>query len=151
MSSKGKDFSKEKTITQQHMTDAVNINKLVAKHGIANIQVIDRPQQYLDVSNVKSFHEMQSHVVMVEQNFMKLPANIRGRFKNKANNMAEFMSDAKNYPEAWKMGLMDDPDGLLEDAWNMLHKPKEPEKTEESTPVVEPEQTTLDDKANVEK
>ena len=120
------------------MANDVNINKLVAKHGLQNVQIQDKPLQFLDISNIGTFHEMQNKVAEVEQGFARLPSKIRGHFKNKANNLADYMADSRNHPEAWSLGLLEDEDGLLQNAWEKLH----PKKEEIKEPVKAPEKTT---------
>lgn len=142
-----KTIFKDKSKTQQHMADDVNINKLVAKHGIGQIQLQDKPLQFLDLSGVESFHDMQNKVKQIEQGFMNLPAKLRGQFNNKSHLFAAFIADEKNHPQAWSMGLMEDPDGLLQNAWEAMHPTPEQIKAK-STPVDEPVQTTLDNHAD---
>lgn len=148
MTKKYQTIFKDKSKTQQHHADDVNINKLIAKHGLANTPVRDIQSNYMDISNIQTFHEMQNHVARIDQGFAKLPSSIRTKFRNQSANFAEFIENEKNHPEAWALGLMTDEDGLLQDAWEKLHPTEEQiarkkaQEAKNSTPV--------DDSANTD-
>lgn len=61
--------------------------------------------QYADVSEVPDLHDGLVMVQHANEEFKKLPSEIRNRFRN-SKELIKFMDDPKNHPEAVKLGLM---------------------------------------------
>lgn len=61
---------------------------------------------YIDVSQVGDYREAVDLVRNAERFFSQLPAAVRTRFNNDAAEYLDFVSDATNYVEAQKLGLV---------------------------------------------
>lgn len=103
---KAKSFKGCKKLTQQHHAVDTNINTIVNRMigGHLPSQNVKQPF-FADISGVGTFHEMQNFICKVNQNFMRLPAKIRARFKNDPRNLVEFLQDDTNRREAEALGL----------------------------------------------
>ena len=60
---------------------------------------------YGDFSGVGDFRSAMQAVVSAQDEFMKLPANLRNRFGNSPQAFLEFCSDPSNKDELVKLGL----------------------------------------------
>lgn len=115
------------------MAPATNLNNLIAKHGVNNLQGHTQEPKFMDLSNIPSFHEMQNKVADIQQRFMRLPPQIRSRFHNKVENMGKYLSDPKNNQEAYELGLInDDAIGTYATA---LHKKQNPQPIKKAEPT----------------
>jgi len=93
--------------TKQSFKEEVDINTIVKRFGLTgklpdNVRV----PQYGDFSQVTDFHTAMNVVAAAGEAFDKLPAEIRAKFANNPGNLVDFVSDAANYDEALKLGLV---------------------------------------------
>lgn len=104
--------------TKQAPKDDADINKLVSRYrdrdaaDARNMRVpLDptvirsRTPIFGDFTLVKDFHSTQEAIVQFNREFMRLPANLREKFGNNSENLANFLSDPENHEEAVKLGL----------------------------------------------
>jgi len=127
-----------KSKVQQHQRNDVDINQLIRKHGILNSPVHQKEGNFVDLSNMPSFHEMQNIVAKTKQAFERLPSHIRGKFRNKPEEMAAYLNDSKNHVEAWRLGLIKDETGEIQEKWEKSQKDSSPrESKKEATPEKE--------------
>lgn len=97
------------TMTQQQYKEECDINNIMKSYvQTGELPLKQRVGQFLDVSNVGSFHEMMDQVIAAEDAFMQFPAQLRSKFENDPQKMFEYLSDDKNYDEAVSLGLLDE-------------------------------------------
>lgn len=98
----------EKTMTQQHFKDDVDINRIMKK--LTKTGQLDHtsrtPGFYADVSELGDYHDSLNKVVAANAAFMSLPADVRARFKNDPGSLVEFLKNPDNKEEAKKLGLL---------------------------------------------
>lgn len=100
-----------KSKVQQNQKDQADINKIIGRFLGGDMVAGNSAQpMYADISEVPSYHEMQNHIAYADQQFMKLPSKLRGRFNNKSANLVNFLLDDKNKEEAIKMGFFNAPE-----------------------------------------
>lgn len=100
-----------KSKVQQGHEDETDINRIIGRFlGGQDVPGNSAQPMYADISEVPSYHEMQNHIAYADQQFMKLPAKLRGRFNNKSANLVNFLLDDKNKEEATKMGFFNAPE-----------------------------------------
>lgn len=96
------------SLTVQADVQQADINFIVKQFGLTHelpygraIPIFD---DYSDIPN--DFHAAQQYIQESEDLFMLMPADIRSRFDNDAGRFVSFVSDASNYDEAIKFGLV---------------------------------------------
>lgn len=96
---------------EQHHKDSVNVNKIIAKYRKTGLfpHRTDVPR-YGDFSSVDDFHGAQNRIRQAEEDFLKLPAEIRKRFDNDPGELVEFVNDPQNAEEAIRLGLLPNPE-----------------------------------------
>jgi len=100
------DFSKSISMTSQHPSDEVDINKIMARVAKGQTVLTSSGQPFY--GDVSEFDGLQDAIIKVQEAddlFMQEPAEIRERFNNDPVKFVEFVSDEKNYDEGLKMGL----------------------------------------------
>lgn len=100
----------EPTLTQQQYKNDVNINQIIARfHKTGILPSGNLNPVYGDVSNVRDLQTMRNIIIEAEQNFLKLPAKIRKRFRNDPAELLTFMAHEDNRSEAISLGLIEKP------------------------------------------
>lgn len=104
----GVDCSKDKGFTVQADRDDADINKVIARleRGASLARVNSREPFYGDVSEFSGLADSIRKVKDAEALFMGYDASLRERFDNDPVKMVDFLSDAANYDEALKLGLV---------------------------------------------
>lgn len=100
------DFEKEPSRTQQHMKDECDINKIIkrwSKTGVLD-HVNSAPARYEFCPRV-DYQESLDLCLRAEEQFSRLPANIRDRFRNDIPSFLDFVQDPNNYDEGVKLGI----------------------------------------------
>lgn len=96
--------------TDEHLTvqdQAEDVNDLVRSFGLTGKMPTNmRTPSYGDFTGVASYQEALEAVKMAENEFMKLPATLRERFKHDPQRLLEFVEDPKNSQEAEKLGIL---------------------------------------------
>lgn len=108
----------DKSKVQQHHAQSADLNYLVARHTagpgrfgqpLGNPNASRQPR-FMDLSDSASYHDMLNRVTQIDTMFHRLPARLRGRFKNRPEMLLAFCEDPANAREAVKLGLIDDPE-----------------------------------------
>lgn len=109
-------------LTQQHMLDAVDPNKIMEKYHATGLlrsgRQNGRQPMFLNMTG-DSYHEMLVKVQEVQGQFSALPAKIRKRFSHNPANLLRFIQDKNNLEEAIELGLVSR-DGLSDEMKDQL-------------------------------
>lgn len=96
----------DKTLTQQHMADECDINKLVERFVVTGeIPTLRMPPMQGDFTRAPTYQEALNLMVEARQSFMRLDAKVRSRFDNDPALFVDFCSDEANRDEMRQMGL----------------------------------------------
>lgn len=97
----------DKSRTQQQFAEESDINTIVNRF-LKTGQLPDnvRVPQYGDFTEVMDFQTAMNAVREAQESFDRLPGQMRARFHNDPQELLEFVSDADNYDEALKLGLV---------------------------------------------
>lgn len=103
-------FKNEPNITQQHMKAECDVNQIVKRFTDTGIitHVSDRAPQY-GVATGQSFTEAMYAVKAVEEEFNRLPAEIRSHFKNDPSLYLDAASDPAEQQFLQDSGLIATP------------------------------------------
>nr|WAE43295.1 MAG: internal scaffolding protein [Microviridae sp.] len=104
-------YCKEKTLTQQHFAEDVDVNTIVAralKTGIlGNPDSINaREAVFADVSAIGDYNVCLNRIIAAQSAFMELPVNIRTKFDNDPAKMLNFLNNPANFDACIEMGLL---------------------------------------------
>lgn len=93
--------------TEQSHAKSVDINEIMARarRGIVPKSVY-ADAMYGDFTDVVSFHEAQDKVISAREDFARLPAPVRERFKGDPGELIDFLARPENRSEAIKLGLV---------------------------------------------
>lgn len=96
---------------QQQFKDECDINTIVRRFGLTGELPNDvRVPQYADFTDAVSDYQTALHqVIAADREFMRLPPDLRYRFRNDPQQLLEFVSDESNRDEAQKLGLLKAP------------------------------------------
>jgi len=100
---------KDKSKTMQEFKDEVNINNIMSRYkktGVVSHIMKDQPM-FDDVSETMSYREALQLQITASENFIKLPAKVRARFRNDPAYLMDFLNNSNNYDEAVNLGLVD--------------------------------------------
>lgn len=91
----------------QSMEEESNINTIVRRFGISGELPggFDMPQSG-DFTGIPDFHTAMNLVRKAQEEFVRVPAEVRARFNNDPGRFMEFFDDPANYDEALKLGLV---------------------------------------------
>lgn len=95
------------SLAVQSAEEEANINTIVRRFGISG-QLPDQvamPQSG-DFTNLPDFHTAMNLVRQAQEEFVRVPAEIRARFSNDPQKFMTFFEDPANYDEALKLGLV---------------------------------------------
>lgn len=113
----GLEFDPDEGMTHQSFKDECDINTIVARFGLTGELPGDfRMPVSGDFTGVTDFHTAMNMVRDAQDNFMRMPAELRKRFGNDPQVLMEFLEDANNKDEAIKLGLIDKPVEKTRDA-----------------------------------
>jgi len=105
----GLDCSVEPSMTQQSFRDECDINTLVMRFGLGQpLPTGLAAPTYGDFTGVDDYQSALNAIMVADDAFMQMPANIRSRFENSAAKFVEFCSsdDPAVRLEAEKLGLV---------------------------------------------
>lgn len=92
----------------QSQKDEADINVIVKRFGITGVLPISvKIPLSGDYSDIVDFRGAQDLIVQARNEFMKLPADVRERFRNDPQELLYFVSDEANRDEAVKLGLIE--------------------------------------------
>ena len=95
------------TLTQQHFKDECDINNILRQFNITGL-LPEAPlsPRYGDFTGIGDYHSALNQVIAAEDEFMRLPAQIRSRFDNDPAKLIDFLEKSENKDEAIKLGLV---------------------------------------------
>ena len=98
----------EPSLAQQHFKDECDINNILRQFNVTGL-LPDNPlsPKYGDFTGVSDYKTALDRVIAADEEFMNLPAELRARFDNDANNLIEFLDNEENRLEAEKLGLVE--------------------------------------------
>jgi hypothetical protein len=97
---------KDDSLAVQSARDETDINTIVRRFGLTGELPgdLDMPQSG-DYSGVTDFHSSMNVVRKAQEEFMRVPAEIRARFNNDPQRFSDFFNDSQNQEEAIRLGL----------------------------------------------
>jgi len=100
----------------QSAKEECDINTIVKRFGLTGELPDDlRMPQSGDFTGVSDFHSAMNIVRAAEEEFMRVPAELRARFNNDPARLMAFLDDDKNRDEAVKLGLVNKPPEVTRD------------------------------------
>lgn len=94
-------------VTEQAHKDSVDVNKIVRKYVntglVEHINHIEAAYGNLDGHD---FKDMMDKITGIQEDFNKLPSEIRKRFAHNPEKLLRFFEDEKNTDEAIRLGLL---------------------------------------------
>ncbi|QXP07852.1 MAG: internal scaffolding protein [Arizlama microvirus] len=95
------------TRTQQHFKDETDINNILRQFNITGqLPTKTMSPRYGDFTGISDYHSALNQVIAAEDEFMSLPAQLRGRFNNDPQELIEFLNNSENKDEAQRLGLV---------------------------------------------
>lgn len=92
--------------TKQSFREECDINNILKKFAATGqINHLRDNPQYADFSTVEDYQHALSTVLLAQDQFAGLSAQVRDRFANDPNKFLQFMSDPQNATEMVKLGL----------------------------------------------
>lgn len=103
------DLSIEPSKTQQQFLKECDVNEILKKYEkTQTLNHVNSIQgNFGDFSNVTDYQSSLNAVMAAHDSFMGLSADIRSKFGNDPGNLIQFLSDDKNYDQAYQLGLLD--------------------------------------------
>jgi phage internal scaffolding protein len=97
----------DESLAIQSAEEESNINTIVRRFGLTG----QLPGQvamprYGDFTNIPDFHTAMNLIRQTQDEFMRIPADIRARFENDPQQLMDFLEDDGNRDEAVKLGLV---------------------------------------------
>lgn len=97
----------DESLALQSMEEESNINTIVRKFGVTGELPSDvKMPQTGDFTNLPDFHTAMNIVRKTQEEFLRVPAEIRARFGNDPQAFMMFVEDDANRDEARRMGLL---------------------------------------------
>lgn len=97
----------DESLAIQSAAEEADINTIVRRFGLTG-QLPDQVAmpRYGDFTGLPDFHAAMNLVRTTQEEFLRVPAEIRARFGNDPQAFMEFFDDEGNREEARKMGLL---------------------------------------------
>jgi len=96
----------DKSLALQSQAEDADINVILRRFGVTGqMPASARTLTFQDFDGIFDFRTALEAVKAGEEAFMRLPAEVRGRFQNDPQSFVVFCSDPANLPELRKMGL----------------------------------------------
>lgn len=100
-------FDPDEGLTQQSFAEECDINTIVKRFGLTGEVPSNLSMPVSgDFTGVSDFHSAMNMVVRAQEEFMKLPADLRKRFGHDPQELMAFLEDGRNKDEAIKLGLV---------------------------------------------
>jgi len=91
----------------QSAEEESNINTIVRRFGLTGELPNDvKVPQSGDFSNLPDFHTAMNLVRKTQEEFLRIPADLRARFNNDPQSFMAFIEDESNREEARRLGLL---------------------------------------------
>jgi phage internal scaffolding protein len=95
------------TLAQQHYKDECDINNILRQFNVTGLLPESTlSPRYGDFTGITDYHTALNQVIAAEDEFMRLPAELRSRFDNDPAKLIEFIDNSENKDEAIKLGLV---------------------------------------------
>jgi hypothetical protein len=114
MSERGKKFIKE-SLTQQHFKETQDINAIMAKVRKTGRMPPPRELIYGDFSDIPDLHGVFERISRVKDAFMRLPPEVRNRFRNDPERWLKYMEDPTKKEEQYELGLRERPEVIKDE------------------------------------
>ena len=103
-------FCEDESLALQSAKEESDINTIVRRFGLTGELPNDlKMPQSGDFTDVPDFHTAMNLVRAAQEEFLRVPAEIRARFNNDPQRFMDFVEDDSNRDEARKLGLLADP------------------------------------------
>jgi len=103
-------FCEDESLAVQSAKDECDINTIVRRFGLTGELPSDlKMPQSGDFTDVPDFHTAMNLVRSAQEEFLRVPAEIRARFANDPQRLMAFIEDDTNRDEARKLGFLADP------------------------------------------
>lgn len=100
----------DESMTQQSFKDESDINTIVRRFGLTGELPSDlQMPQSGDFTGVGDYHSAMNLVRAAQEEFLRVPADLRARFENDPARLMRFLDDEGNRDEAVKLGLVNAP------------------------------------------
>jgi len=101
------------TLTQQHFKDECDINNILRQFNVTGL-LPEAPlsPRYGDFTGISDYHTALNQVIAAEDEFMRLPADLRARFENDPAQLIQFLENSENKNEAIELGLIAKPEDV---------------------------------------
>lgn len=101
----------DESLAIQSAKDEADINTIVRRFGLTGELPgdLNMPQSG-DFTNIPDFHTAMNLIRETQEEFLRVPAEIRARFNNDPQRLMQFVEDDANYDEARKLGFLKDPE-----------------------------------------
>jgi phage internal scaffolding protein len=120
--------------TQQDQAAGTEINLIMARYlKTGELTHIKENPRYGDFANITTYQDALDAVIDAQDQFAKLPSNLRDLFGNEPSKLVDFMSDKNNHAQAIELGLLPKPKQTKPQALQDV-----PSKPTETTPQKEP-------------
>ena len=97
----------DESLAIQSAEEEANINTIVRRFNLTGELPNDfRMPQSGDFTGVPDFHTAMNLVVKAQEEFLKVPAQVRARFGNDPQAFMAFLEDDANREEAKRLGLL---------------------------------------------
>lgn len=97
----------DESMAVQSAEEESNINTIVRRFGLTGELPNNlRMPQSGDFTGLPDFHAAMNLVRQAQEEFIRVPAEIRARFNNDPARFMAFVEDGANYDEALKLGLV---------------------------------------------
>ena len=101
------------TLAQQHYKDECDINNILRQFNVTGLLPENAlSPRYGDFTGISDYQTALNQVIAAEDEFMRLPADLRARFGNDPAQLIEFMENSENKDEAIKLGLVNNTEEL---------------------------------------
>lgn len=102
--------------TEQHHKETCDIHNVIKQHASGLFAHVTKAKgSYGIFTEVNEYQVSLNTVRKAEEDFSKIPSDIRARFQNDAGKFFEFVTDPKNESELVKLGLAQGPKMTTED------------------------------------
>jgi phage internal scaffolding protein len=113
------------SLTQQHFKDECDINNILRQFNVTGLlPEATLTPRYGDFTGISDYHSALNQVIAAEDEFMRLPAELRARFENDPAQLIDFLDKSENKDEAIKLGLVN-PENLPQVVEDIQEKPAE--------------------------
>ena len=97
----------DESLTQQSFKDEADINTIVRRFGLTGQlpQDLQMPVSG-DFTGISDYHTAMNMVLAAQDEFLRVPADVRARFQNDPAQLMAFLDDPANRAEAESLGLV---------------------------------------------